>query len=320
MDSITVLSMISMVALMCALACAVAAGVIFVKLDVLSAIHFLQGKRVGELAGGYGSRRGRSALVRRARRAPRDDAASKAGAPVHEPAAELGGDAPTTVVAQPKKHVGAHVDMAARGVLYESAEASEYPTDILSTGGDVAISELPTGLLDDAAEASSEAPTGLLDDVAGASSELPTGLLGESEAGDSDAPTTVLDAAGAREAAGAAGEPDAAGAACAPADADLATEVLSALEADEGASELPTEELTESEASEQVTDLLSDGAGDAPTAQAPHALEATRASAPEEDAGQQPAGAGVEQQVPQGFRFKLKQNVLVVHTDETLDE
>lgn len=292
MDSITVLSVVSTVAFMCALTCAVAAGVIFVKLDVLAAIHFLQGRRVGELVGSYGSRRGRSALVRRARRTPRDDAASKVGASAHEPVAELGSDAPTTVVAQPKQYEGMHVDMVARGVLYESAEVSEYPTDILSSGEETAISELPTGVLDDETETASEAPTC---------------LMGEKGAGDSDAPTTVLDIAAT----------DAAGAS---ADADRATEVLSVFEADEEASECPTEDLTESEASEQVTDLLSDSSGDASAVQVPHALEATYPPAPEEAAERQPTGAGVEQQELHEFRFKLKQNVLVVHTDETLDE
>ncbi|WP_102371669.1 hypothetical protein [Enorma phocaeensis] len=302
MDSITVLSVVSTVAFMCALACAVAAGVIFVKLDVLAAIHFLQGRRVGELVGSYGSRRGRSALVRRARRTPRDDAASKADVLSHPPVADLGSDAPTTVVAQPKQagqREGMHVDMAARGVLYESAEASEYPTDILSMGEEVAISELPTGLLDDAAEAASE---------------LPTGLIGGSAASDSDAPTTVLGDAGAP---GATAAPGVAGA---PADADHVTEVLSAPAPDEESSEYLTEELTESETSEQMTDLLSDGSGTASGARPPRAPEASGAAAPEDAARPQPAGTGVEQQKTGGFRFKLKQNVLVVHTDDTLGE
>ena len=236
---------------------AVAAVVVFVKMDVINAIRFLQGKRVP--TSGEGTRR-------RTTRGSRGAGAKKSGNPArsvrggpdgddrvtdiaHE--GPEGDDNLTTVVApisdEPAsaRHTKAHAATAERPVRDESDDegfaGSETPTEVLTE--DEEDSERPTGVLVEDDE-ESERSTGLLVEE-DEESERETGLLDETDE-DSEQETGLLD---------------------------------------EGA-----------EASESETDVLSSG-----------------------DVYENIGADGVAQHEDDGFRFILKQNVIVVHTDESLD-
>ena len=254
---------------------AVAAVVVFVKMDVINAIRFLQGKRVP--TSGEGTRR-------RTTRGSRGAGAKKSGNPArsvlggpegddrvtdiaHE--GPEGDDNLTTVVApvsdEPAsaRHTKAHAATVEKPVRDENDDegfaGSETPTEVL-TGvlvEDEEDSERPTGVLTEDEE-DSERPTGVLveDDE---ESERSTGLLVEDDE-ESERETGLLD------------ETDE--------DSEQETGLL-----DEGA-----------EASESETDVLSSG-----------------------DVYENIGADGVAQHEDDGFRFILKQNVIVVHTDESLD-
>lgn len=236
---------------------AVAAVVVFMKMDVINAIRFLQGKRVP--TSGEGTRR-------RTTRGSRGAGAKKSGNPArsvlggpegddrvtdiaHE--GPEGDDNMTTVVApisdEPASahHAKAHAATAEKPVRDESDDegfaGSETPTEVLTE--DDLDTERPTGVLVEDDE-ESERSTGLLVEE-DEESERETGLLDETDE-DSEQETGLLD---------------------------------------EGA-----------EASESETDVLSSG-----------------------DVYENIGADGVAQHEDDGFRFILKQNVIVVHTDESLD-
>ena len=236
---------------------AVAAVVVFVKMDVINAIRFLQGKRVP--TSGEGTRR-------RTTRDSRGAGAKKSGNPArsvlggpegddrvtdiaHE--GPEGDDNMTTVVApisdEPAsaRHTKAHAATVEKPVRDESDDegfaGGETPTEVLTV--DDLDTERPTGVLVEDDE-ESERSTGLLVEE-DEESERETGLLDETDE-DSEQETGLLD---------------------------------------EGA-----------EASESETDVLSSG-----------------------DAYENIGADGVVQHEDDGFRFILKQNVIVVHTDESLD-
>lgn len=250
---------------------AVAAVVVFVKMDVINAIRFLQGKRVP--TSGESTRR-------RTTRGSRGAGAKKSGNPArsvlggpegddrvtdiaHE--GPEGDDNMTTVVApvsdEPAsaRHAKEHVATVEKPVRDESDDegfaGSETPTEVLTE--DDLDTERPTGVLVEDEE-DSERPTGVLveDDE---ESERSTGLLVEEDE-ESERETGLLD------------ETDE--------DSEQETGLL-----DEGA-----------EASESETDVLSSG-----------------------DVYENIGADGVAQHEDDGFRFILKQNVIVVHTDESLD-
>ena len=191
-------------------------------------------------------------------------------------------------------------------------EESEFPTEILSERDD---SEQPTGVLaasDEGAE-DSERPTGVLGPEERAEdSERPTGVLAEDGAGEdeSERPTGVL-------ADEALGEVE---------DSERPTGVLAEDEAAEDAekSECPTVLLGDEpadEPSEAATGVLGAHDADEPSEAATGVLVGEVAAL--DDSGstaETTAPESVAQQDESLFRFILKQNVLVVHTEETLDE
>lgn len=262
---------------------AVAAVVVFVKMDVINAIRFLQGKRVP--TSGEGTRR-------RTTRGSRGAGAKKSGNPArsvlsggddrvtdiaHE--GPEGDDNMTTVVApisdEPAsaRHTKAHAATVEKPVRDESDDegfaGSETPTEVLTE--DDLDTERPTGVLVEDEE-DSERPTGVLVEDE-EDSERPTGVLTEDEE-DSERPTGVLveDDEESERSTGLLVEEDE--------DSEQETGLL-----DEGA-----------EASESETDVLSSG-----------------------DVYENIGADGVAQHEDDGFRFILKQNVIVVHTDESLD-
>lgn len=262
---------------------AVAAVVVFVKMDVINAIRFLQGKRVP--TSGEGTRR-------RAARGSRGAGAKKSGNPArsvlsggddrvtdiaHE--GPEGDDNMTTVVApisdEPAsaRHAKAHAAKAEAPVRDENDDegfaGSETPTEVLTE--DDLDTERPTGVLVEDEE-DSERPTGVLTEDE-EESERPTGVLVEDDE-ESERSTGLLveeDEESERET-GLLDETDE--------DSEQETGLL-----DEGA-----------EASESETDVLSSG-----------------------DDYENIGADGVVQHEDDGFRFILKQNVIVVHTDESLD-
>lgn len=277
---------------------AVAAVVVFVKMDVINAIRFLQGKRVP--TSGESSRR-------RTTRGSRGAGAKKSGNPArsvlsggddrvtdiaHE--GPEGDDNMTTVVApisdEPAsaRHTKAHAVTAEKPVRNENDDegfaGSETPTEVLTE--DDLDTERPTGVLVEDEE-DSERPTGVLVEDE-EDSERPTGVLTEDEDEESERPTGVLveDDEESERSTGLLVEEDE--------ESERETGLLD--EADED-SEQETGLLDEdAEASESETDVLSSG-----------------------DVYENIDAEGVAQHEDDGFRFILKQNVIVVHTDESLD-
>ena len=288
---------VSIAAFVLAAVLAVAAVVVFVKMDVINAIRFLQGKRVP--TSGESSRR-------RTTRGSRGAGAKKSGNPArsvlsggddrvtdiaHE--GPEGDDNMTTVVApisdEPASahRAKAHAAKVEAPVRDESDDegfaGSETPTEVLTE--DDLDTERPTGVLVEDEE-DSERPTGVLTEDE-EDSERPTGVLTEDEE-DSERPTGVLveDDEESERSTGLLVEEDE--------ESERETGLLD--EADED-SEQETGLLDEgAEASESETDVLSSG-----------------------DVYENIGAEGVAQHEDDGFRFILKQNVIVVHTDESLD-
>lgn len=276
---------VSIAAFVLAAVLAVAAVVVFVKMDVLNAIRFLQGKRVP--TSGESSRR-------RTTRASRGAGAKKSGNPARTVLDGAGGDdrvtdiayeGPegddnlTTVVApisdEPAstRHAKAHAAQADKPVRDENDDegfaGSETPTEVLTE--DDMETERPTGVLVED-EDDSERPTGVLVEEE-EESERPTGVLVEDDE-ESERSTGLLT------------EEDE--------ESERETGLLD--EADED-SEQETGLLDEgAEASESETDVLSSG-----------------------DVYENIGADGVAQHEDDGFRFILKQNVIVVHTDQSID-
>lgn len=276
---------------------AVAAVVVFVKMDVINAIRFLQGKRVP--TSGEGSRRRTTRGSRGAGAKKSNPARSVLGGPegddrvtdiAHE--GPEGDDNMTTVVApisdEPASaRRAAHAAQAEKPARDENDDegfaGSETPTEVLTE--DDLDTERPTGVLVEDEE-DSERPTGVLTEEE-EDSERPTGVLTEDEE-DSERPTGVLveDNEESERSTGLLTEEDE--------ESERETGLLD--EADEG-SEQETGLLDEgAEASESETDVLSSG-----------------------DVYENIDAEGVAQHEDDGFRFILKQNVIVVHTDESLD-
>ncbi len=288
---------VSIAAFVLAAVLAVAAVVVFVKMDVLNAIRFLQGKRVP--TSGESSRR----------RMTRGAGAKKSGNPARAVLDGAGGDdrvtdiaheGPegddnlTTVVApisdEPAsaRHAKAHAAKVEKDVRDENDDegfaGSETPTEVLTE--DDMETERPTGVLVED-EDDSERPTGVLVEEE-EESERPTGVLTEDEDEESERPTGVLveDDEESERSTGLLTEEDE--------ESERETGLLD--EADED-SEQETGLLDEvAEASESETDVLSSG-----------------------DAYENIGADGVAQHEDDGFRFILKQNVIVVHTDQSID-
>ncbi len=276
---------------------AVAAVVVFVKMDVINAIRFLQGKRVP--TSGEGARRRTTRGSRGAGAKKSNPARSVLGGPegddrvtdiAHE--GPEGDDNMTTVVApisdEPASaRRAAHAAQAEKPARDENDDegfaGSETPTEVLTE--DDLDTERPTGVLVEDEE-DSERPTGVLVEDE-EDSERPTGVLTEDEE-DSERPTGVLveDDEESERSTGLLVEEDE--------ESERETGLLD--EADED-SEQETGLLDEGvEASESETDVLSSG-----------------------DVYENIDAEGVAQHEDDGFRFILKQNVIVVHTDESLD-
>lgn len=288
---------VSIAAFVLAAVLAVAAVVVFVKMDVLNAIRFLQGKRVP--TSGESSRR----------RMTRGAGAKKSGNPARAVLDGAGGDdrvtdiaheGPegddnlTTVVApisdEPAsaRHAKAHAAKVEQDVRDENDDegfaGSETPTEVLTE--DDMETERPTGVLVED-EDDSERPTGVLVEEE-EESERPTGVLTEDEDEESERPTGVLveDDEESERSTGLLTEDDE--------ESERETGLLD--EADED-SEQETGLLDEgAEASESETDVLSSG-----------------------DVYENIGADGVVQHEDDGFRFILKQNVIVVHTDQSID-
>ena len=269
---------------------AVAAVVVFVKMDVINAIRFLQGKRVP--TSGEGTRRRTTRGSRPARSVlggPEGD--DRVTDIAHE--GPEGDDSMTTVVApisdEPASahHAKEHAATAEKPVRDERDDegfaGSETPTEVLTE--DDLDTERPTGVLVEDEE-DSERPTGVLVEDE-EDSERPTGVLTEDEE-DSERPTGVLV------------EDDE--------ESERSTGLL--VEEDEE-SERETGLLDETdEDSEQETGLLDEGA---------EASESETDVLSSGDVYENIGADGVAQHEDDGFRFILKQNVIVVHTDESLD-
>lgn len=306
-------------------ALAVVAGVMFVKRDVMDSVRFLQGKRMAQPAGAA-KKSSRTGMLRQGRQGRRGGGA-RAGRPAGDdratdvPGTGPGEDSPTAVVAAGQER-GDDRPTAISGKAVASPsgkdafsdggapryEESEFPTEILSERDD---SEQPTGVLaasDEGAE-DSERPTGVLGPEEQAEdSERPTGVLTEDGAGEdeSERPTGVL-------ADEALGEVE---------DSERPTGVLAEDEAAEDAerSECPTVLLGD-EPSEAATGVLGAHDADEPSETATGVLVGEVAEL--DDGGstaETAAPESVAQQDESLFRFILKQNVMVVHTEETLDE
>ena len=264
---------------------AVAAVVVFVKMDVINAIRFLQGKRVP--TSGEGSRRRTTRGSRGAGAKKSNPARSVLGGPegddrvtdiAHE--GPEGDDNMTTVVApisdEPAsaRHAKAHAAKVEKDVRDENDDegfaGSETPTEVLTE--DDMETERPTGVLVEDEE-DSERPTGVLTEDEDEESERPTGVLVEDDE-ESERSTGLLT------------EEDE--------ESERETGLLD--EADED-SEQETGLLDEgAEASESETDVLGEG-----------------------DVYENIGSQGVAQHEDDGFRFILKQNVIVVHTDQSID-
>ena len=305
-------------------ALAVVAGVMFVKRDVMDSVRFLQGKRMAQPAGAA-KKSSRTGMLRQGRQGRRGGGA-RAGRPAGDdratdvPGTGPGEDSPTAVVAagqergddRPTTISGKAVASRNDASLPADDDApryeeSELPTEILSEWDD---SEQPTGVLaasDEGAE-DSERPTGVLGPEEQAEdSERPTGVLTEDGTGEdeSERPTGVL-------ADEALGEVE---------DSERSTGVLAEDEAAEDAegSECPTVLLGD-EPSEAATGVLGAHDADEPSEAATGVLVGEVAAL--DDSGstaETTAPESVAQQDESLFRFILKQNVMVVHTEETLD-
>ena len=276
---------VSIAAFVLAAVLAVAAVVVFVKMDVINAIRFLQGKRVP--TSGESSRRRTTRGSRGAGAKKSNPARSVLGGPegddrvtdiAHE--GPEGDDTMTTVVApisdEPAsaRHAKAHAAKVETDVRDENDDegfaGSETPTEVLTE--DDMETERPTGVLVED-EDDSERPTGVLVEDE-EDSERPTGVLTEDEDEESERPTGVLV------------EDDE--------ESERSTGLL--IEEDEE-SERETGLLDEdAEASESETDVLNEG-----------------------DVYENIGSQGVVQHEDDGFRFILKQNVIVVHTDQSID-
>lgn len=262
---------VSIAAFVLAAVLAVAAVVVFVKMDVINAIRFLQGKRVP--TSGESSRRRTTHGSRGAGAKKSNPARSVLGGPegddrvtdiAHE--GPEGDDNMTTVVApisdEPAsaRHAKAHAAKVETDVRDENDDegfaGSETPTEVLTE--DDMETERPTGVLVEDEE-DSERPTGVLTEDEDEESERPTGVLVEDDE-ESERSTGLLT------------EEDE--------ESERETGLL-----DEGA-----------EASESETDVLNSG-----------------------DVYENIGADGVAQHEDDGFRFILKQNVIVVHTDQSID-
>lgn len=275
-------------------ALAVVAGVMFAKRDVMDSIRFLQGKRMAQPAGAA-KKSSRTGMLRQGRQGRRGGGA-RAGRPAGDdratdvPGTGPGDDSPTAVVAAGQER-GDDRPTTISGKVVASRNDASLPAD--DDAPRYEESELPTEILSERDD--SEQPTGVLaaSDEGAEDSERPTGVLGpEEQAEDSERPTGVLAEDEAAE--------DAERSECPtvllgdePADgpSEAATGVLGAHDADE-----PSEAATGVLVGEVAA--LDDGGSTAET------------TAPE----------SVAQQDESLFRFILKQNVMVVHTEETLDE
>ena len=310
-------------------ALAVVAGVMFVKRDVMDSVRFLQGKRMAQPAGAA-KKSSRTGMLRQGRQGRRGGGA-RAGRPAGDdratdvPGTGPGEDSPTAVVA-----AGQERGDDRPTTISGKAVASPSGKDAFSDGGAPRYeeSEFPTEILSE--RDNSEQPTGVLaaSDEGAEDSERPTGVLGpEERAEDSERPTGVLaeDGAGEDESERPTGV--------------LADEALGEVED----SERPTGVLAEDEAAEDAeksecpTVLLGDEPADEPSEAATGVLGAHDADEPseaatgvlvEEVAALDDSGSTAETTAPESvaqqdeslFRFILKQNVMVVHTEETLDE
>ena len=276
---------VSIAAFVLAAVLAVAAVVVFVKMDVINAIRFLQGKRVptsGEGSRRHTTRGSRGAGAKKsnpARSVLSDSAGDDRVTDIAHEGPE-GDDNMTTVVApisdEPAsaRHAKAHAAKAETDVRDENDDegfaGSETPTEVLTE--DDMETERPTGVLVEDEE-DSERPTGVLTEDEDEESERPTGVLVEDDE-ESERSTGLLT------------EEDE--------ESERETGLLD--EADED-SEQETGLLDEgAEASESETDILGEG-----------------------DVYENIGSQGVVQHEDDGFRFILKQNVIVVHTDQSID-
>ena len=270
-------------------ALAVVAGVMFVKRDVMDSVRFLQGKRMAQPAGAA-KKSSRTGMLRQGRQGRRGGGA-RAGRPAGDdratdvPGTGPGEDSPTAVVA-----AGQERGDDRPTTISGKAVASPSGKDAFSDGGAPRYeeSEFPTEILSERDD--SEQPTGVLtaSDEGAEDSERPTGLLGpEEQAEDSERPTGVLAE-------------------------DEAAE-------DAERSECPTVLLGD-EPSEAATGVLGAHDADEPSEAATGVLVGEVAAL--DDSGstaETTAPESVAQQDESLFRFILKQNVMVVHTEETLD-
>ena len=294
---------VSIVAFVLAVVLAIAAVVIFVKMDVLNAIRFLQGKRVPTASSS--SRRPSRSARRASGKAVGNGEAPRKGAVLagagddrvtdiaHE--GPEGDDNLTTVVApiqdEPASARRAKAEPAEADTsedklddeLDEGFEGSETPTEVLTE--DDMDSERPTGVLAEDEE-DSERPTGVLVEEE-EESERPTGVLAEDEDEESERPTGLLK------------------------EENEESERETGLLDEKDESERSTDLLDETaETSEQETGVL-DEAGVASEMQTDVLTGVNKC--------ENVTPASVVQQDEGGFRFILKQNVIVVHTDESLD-
>ena len=274
---------VSIAAFVLAAVLAVAAVVVFVKMDVINAIRFLQGKRVP--TSGEGTRR-------RAARGSRGAGAKKSGNPARS-VLSAGDDRVTDIA-----HEGPEGDDNMTTVV---APISDEPASARHAKAYAVKAEAPVrGENDDEGFAGSETPTEVLteDDL---DTERPTGVLVEDEE-DSERPTGVLveDEEDSERPTGVLVEDDE--------ESERSTGLL--VEEDEE-SERETGLLDETdEDSEQETGLLDEGA---------EASESETDVLSSGDVYENIGAEGVAQHEDDGFRFILKQNVIVVHTDESLD-
>ena len=287
-------------------ALAVVAGVMFVKRDVMDSVRFLQGKRMAQPAGAA-KKSSRTGMLRQGRQGRRGGGA-RAGRPAGDdratdvPGTGPGEDSPTAVVAAGQER-GDDRPTTISGKAVASRNDASLPAD--DDAPRYEESELPTEILSEWDD--SEQPTGVLaaSDEGAEDSERPTGVLGpEEQAEDSERPTGVLTEDGAGED-----------------ESERPTGVLAEDEAAEDAerSECPTVLLGD-EPSEAATGVLGAHDADEPSEAATGVLVGEVAAL--DDSGstaETTAPESVAQQDESLFRFILKQNVMVVHTEETLD-
>ena len=287
-------------------ALAVVAGVMFVQRAVMDSVRFLQGKRMAQPAGAA-TKSSRTGMLRQGRQGRRGGGA-RAGRPAGDdratdvPGTGPGEDSPTAVVAAGQER-GDDRPTTISGKAVASRTDASLPAD--DDAPRYEESELPTEILSEWDD--SEQPTGVLaaSDEGAEDSERPTGVLGpEEQAEDSERPTGVLTEDGAGED-----------------ESERPTGVLAEDEAAEDAerSECPTVLLGD-EPSEAATGVLGAHDADEPSEAATGVLVGEVAAL--DDSGstaETTAPESVAQQDESLFRFILKQNVMVVHTEETLD-